>query len=306
MKTISDSGDELKSILYNSTSRERSLIYYILGTSRDERESIMALDGQRILEALGKRLKGSLRDLCKALFTERINFDVEMLKKAAEGHTPNEETFYEILFNRPNAAKKDIISKFEAQTGQSLDNFLSTRFHKYTNVPMTKLLKMNRCEEHRLEKALSERAANSLVAVGCDDWINNEEILNYFGQLTPAELLLMGRLYKEKTGKHILNVIDTIGSKHKQVLFRTLYYVVVNPAEYFAKKIHEAVAGLGTDEYLLTRVIVSRYDVDMVNIKKYYYDMYQESIRQAIDDDCSGSYKRLLIGLVHQLDNNEF
>lgn len=305
MKTVSESANEMKQILYNSTSRESTLIYYILGTTRDERESIAQAYGNDLHTGIEKRLNGSFKELVHALFKERAQFDIDELARASKGHAPQEETFFEILFNRPNAQRQSIINGAASKLGQSLETFISTHFHKYTREGMVKMLKMNRCEESRLDRALAEKAAKALAATTCDDWINNDEILNYFGQLTPAELLLMGRLYKEKVGKHILNTIDVIGSKHKQVFFRTLYYVVVNPAEYFAKKINDAVKGLGTDERLLIRVITTRYDVDMSNIKKYYYDQTGETVRQTIYDDCSGTFKRLLIGLVHQLDNNE-
>ena len=58
--------------------------------------------------------------------------------------------------------------------------------------------------------------------------------------------------------------------------------------------------GFGTDDRMLTRTIVSRCEVDMVEIKAAFEKMYGKSLARWIKSDCSGSYKTLLLVLIRE------
>lgn len=62
--------------------------------------------------------------------------------------------------------------------------------------------------------------------------------------------------------------------------------------------IRASVYGLGTDEDLLTRAIVTRAEVDMVKINEEHNKMYNESVEDAIIGDTSGHYKDFLLTLL--------
>ena len=67
---------------------------------------------------------------------------------------------------------------------------------------------------------------------------------------------------------------------------------------YFAKRLHSAMSGLGTDDTTLIRIIVARSEIDLGDIKDAYQTIYGQSLAGDIDDDCSGDYKRLLLTLL--------
>ena len=59
-----------------------------------------------------------------------------------------------------------------------------------------------------------------------------------------------------------------------------------------------SVLGLGTDEDLLTRAIVSRAELDMTKVKFQYAQMYKSSVEDAVIGDTSGDYKNFLLTLL--------
>jgi len=67
---------------------------------------------------------------------------------------------------------------------------------------------------------------------------------------------------------------------------------------YFAEKLYQSMKGLGTNDRDLIRVVVTRSEVDMVQIKAEFQQRYKQSLEQFIKDDCSGDYKRMLLALV--------
>eukprot|EP00075_Anas_platyrhynchos_P013287 XP_027302540.1 annexin A1 [Anas platyrhynchos] len=55
--------------------------------------------------------------------------------------------------------------------------------------------------------------------------------------------------------------------------------------------------GLGTRHKQLIRIMVSRHEVDMNEIKAYYKSLYGISLRQAIMDELKGDYENILVAL---------
>jgi len=68
--------------------------------------------------------------------------------------------------------------------------------------------------------------------------------------------------------------------------------------EYFADRLYKSMKGAGTDDSTLIRVMVSRCEVDMVQIMQAFQRKYGKSLVQFIKDDCSGDYERILVALI--------
>lgn len=51
---------------------------------------------------------------------------------------------------------------------------------------------------------------------------------------------------------------------------------------YFAKRLHESMAGFGTNDCALIRIVSTRCEIDMVDIKNAYMSMYGKSLEADI------------------------
>ena len=80
-------------------------------------------------------------------------------------------------------------------------------------------------------------------------------------------------------------------------LLRTIIYSSINPSEYFATRVNYAVKGLGTKDKLLIRILVTRDEIDMPEIKAAYQKLYNKDMVKDIEKDTSGDYKKLLVKL---------
>jgi hypothetical protein len=60
-----------------------------------------------------------------------------------------------------------------------------------------------------------------------------------------------------------------------------------------------AIKGLGTNNTLLNRVLISRNEIDMDEIKDFYQQKYNVTMREDIIGDTSGIYQKLCLFLGH-------
>ena len=57
-------------------------------------------------------------------------------------------------------------------------------------------------------------------------------------------------------------------------------------------------SGAGTDDSTLIRLVVSRAEKDMVQIKQAYQAKFGTTLANDIKSDCSGDYKKILLALI--------
>ena len=97
-----------------------------------------------------------------------------------------------------------------------------------------------------------------------------------------------------------LTSLSSTGMLNVALVYYFLFAVrcIKDKPAYFAKKLHDAMDGLGTNDEVLARVIVTRVECDMVQIKEAFHRNYNESLAKWIEDDTSGDYKNLLLALV--------
>lgn len=66
------------------------------------------------------------------------------------------------------------------------------------------------------------------------------------------------------------------------LIFVSLVKSVRNNSAYFAKRLHESMAGFGTNDRSLIRIVATRCEIDMVEIKNAYMSMYGKSLETDI------------------------
>ena len=81
------------------------------------------------------------------------------------------------------------------------------------------------------------------------------------------------------------------------MILKEILYNNIMPHEIFADKIKKAVKGLGTDEEMLSRALVSRCELDMGAIRDMYMTKYKVTLKEDIVDDTSGSYQKICVYL---------
>jgi len=104
-------------------------------------------------------------------------------------------------------------------------------------------------------------------------------------------------IYEKKYKKGLILAIENEFSGKLKKLLQTIVAISINPSEYFATRIFDAIDGLGTKDALLIRTIVTRNEIDIREIMEGYQRMFKRDMIKDIKGDTSGNYMVLLVEL---------
>ena len=263
------------------------------------REAYKASYGKDLMKDLKSELHSHLEDGILALFTDPIEYDADELRGAMKGMGTNEDTLIEIIASRPPHVLKAIIAKFKEKFNRDLEADVKSETSGTLRKLLIALLQCSRSVNTNPNQAQCAQIAQEIYQAGEKKLGTDESVFNkYFCTLSPYELAAVSREYHKLTGHTILQAIDKEFHGDSKKTLRTIVYATLSPSEYFATRVKDAVKGLGTKDHLLIRVLVSRSEIDMPQIKQYYKQLYGKDMVADIKSDISGEYQNLFVQLV--------
>ena len=303
MASPQQDADTLRKAMKGIGCDEKAIIAVCTGRTNAQRLEIVkaykASYGRDLLSDLKSELHGKFEDAMIALFTEPIEYDADELRKAMKGIGTNEDTLIEIIASRPPGILKQIINKFNEKYKRDLEKDVKSETSGTLRKLLIALLQCSRSTNTQPNPEQCKAIAEEMYKAGEAKIGTDESVFNkYFCTLSPIELAQVSREYHKLTGHTILQAIDKEFSGDSKKTLRTIVYAILSPSEYFATRIHDAVKGLGTKDQLLIRVLVSRSEIDMPQIKQYYKQLFGKDMYEDVKNDISGDYRTLMLGII--------
>ena len=216
-----------------------------------------------------------------------------------KGLGTNEDTLIEIIASRPPHILRAIIAKFKEKYNRDLEADVKSETSGTLRKLLIALLQCGRGTNTNPNPTQCAEIAQEIFKAGEKKLGTDESIFNkYFCTLSPHELAAVSREYHKLSGHTILQAIDKEFSGDSKKTLKTIVYATLSPSEYFATRVNDAIKGLGTKDHLLIRVLVTRSEIDMPQIKQYYKQLYGKDMVQAVKSDISGEYQSLMVQLI--------
>ena len=289
MKGVGNDKEALVNLAISRTNQQRLQI----------RDAYKSSYGRDLIADLKSELSGHLKDTLVAMFYHPIDYDCYSLRAAMKGIGTDEDTLIEIIATRPGYMIKQIIERYPVIIeGRNLVDDIKNETSGSFRRLLVSLLQGERSDNTNPNVEECEKIAKELYEAGEKKWGTDDSVFNrIFALRSPMEIACISRAYHKLTGHTVLQAINNEFSGDIKKLLTAVVYAVISPSEFFAKKVNKAIKGLGTNDKLLIRIMVTRNEIDMPHIKKYYKQLFKKDMKEDIKGDTSGEYRKLLLKL---------
>ncbi|KGL81118.1 Annexin A1 isoform p37, partial [Tinamus guttatus] len=281
---------------------EATIIDILTKRKNSERQLIKSayqqLKGKSLEDALKKVLKSHLEDVVVALLKTPAQFDAEELRASMKGLGTDEDTLIEIMASRNNKEIREASRYYKEVLKRDLTQDIISDTSGDFQKALVSLAKGDRSEDPYVNDELADNDARALYEAG--EKRKGTDINVFVTVLTTRSYPHLRRVFQKYTkySQHDMNkVLDLELKGDIENCLTALVKCATSKPAFFAEKLHLVMKGSGTRHKTLIRIMVSRSEVDMHEIKAYYKKLYGISLRQAIMDELKGDYESILVAL---------
>ncbi|KAK9522510.1 hypothetical protein VZT92_018967 [Zoarces viviparus] len=279
---------------------ENTIIEILVKRSNDQRQKIkeayQQTSGKSLESALKNALKGDLEEVVLALLKTPAQYDAYLLKTAMKGLGTEEEVLIEILASRNNREIVDIKGAYKEDFKRDLEADIKGDTGGDFRAALLELCKANRTEGVCDEMVDSD--ARALYEAGEGRKGNNCSVfIEILTNRSAPHLRTVFERYSKYSKVDMAKVIDLEMKGDIESCLTAIVKCAGSRPAFFAEKLNLAMKGKGTRKHILTRIMVSRSEIDMKRIKDEYKKNYGTTLYKDILDDTKGDYEKILLAL---------
>jgi len=257
------------------------------------------LYGKDLQKDLKGELSGDFRNAVMELILDQAGFDATHLRRAVKGLGTNERTLIEILTTRSNQQIKDIKAYYKSELGRDLEKDIHGDTSGHFRRALISMLQANRDETPVVDMEKAKTDASKLQNAGEGKIGTDESCFNQI--LIRRSFPHLNHVFAEyaaMAGNDISKAISKEMSGDLNNVMQAIVQCSRNVHEFFADALNKSMKGLGTDETALTRIIVSRAEDDLEDIKACYLEKYKKTLKKHVEEETSGDYRKLLVAII--------
>uniref|UniRef100_A0A8C6KIE5 Annexin n=1 Tax=Nothobranchius furzeri TaxID=105023 RepID=A0A8C6KIE5_NOTFU len=279
---------------------EDTVLMVLTARCNDQRQEIKAAYkktyGKDLVSALKSELGGLFEDLIVSLMTPPVLYDATQLHKALKGAGTDDQVLIEILASRTGEEIKEITKVYKKEFGGKLEKDICGDTGGSYRKLLVILLQGSREED--VDEDNIEKDAKDLYAAGEGKCGTDEEkFITILGNRSEEHLRRVFDAYKKISGSDIEESIKGETTGNLEDLMLAIVKCVKSVPGYFAESLYKSMRRAGTDDKTLTRIMVSRSEVDMLDIRANFKKMYGQSLYTTIQEDTDGDYQKALLYL---------
>ena len=248
--------------------------------------------GIDLMPELKSNLPGIYKKTVLALFTDPVEYDIDTIYKCMKSDTSKNEMI-EIFASRPDWYLNKIKSLYAKKYNLDLEDQIKEGTLDDFKKLLLGILQCQRSTNEAPDLDYCKRVAEDLEQEESEKLTVDSTINIIFIQSSPQEMLTISKEYNKSTQKLITETIDKNFKGDVKRLLKAILIAKISPSEYYANLIYEAISGSLLDE--CARLLVTRAEIDLNQIKKYYKKLYENDITDDIRSKDSNEYTNLLI-----------
>jgi len=286
---------------------EKSIIRILGHRHAHQRQQIRAayqqLHGEDLLKRLESELSGDFEKAVYRWILDPFDRDAVLANVALRKSEPaNYHVLVEIGCILNPEELLAVRRAYQVRYKHSLEEDLAAHTSGDVRKLLVGLVSTFRYDGNEINPRLAEKEAAVLHEAVKDKQLNHGEVIRIVTTRSKTQLMAIFNCYRDHHGTSITK--SMLGGSHDEFsnLLRTTIRCMNNHKKYYEKVLRNAIKRVGTDEDALTRVIISRAEKDLREIKEEYYKRNSVTLDQAVAKDTSGDYKEFLLALLGKED----
>ena len=252
-----------------------------------------------LMTDLKSNLAGLYKKIVLALFTDPVEYDVDLIYNSLK-NDDSKNILINIFASRPdwylNKIKNIFLKKYNIELEEHINNDTSDDFNKL----LLQILQCKRSKNQAPDIDQCKQLADGLEQEESNNLSIDSPIINsIFMLLSPQELIMVCKEYHKSTERLLTDMVNEKFKGNVKKLLNAILMAKISPSEFFANALHEALADNSFDESIIS-ILISRADVDLNVIKKYYFKLYENDLADDIANKDKNEYINLLVGICNK------
>ncbi|NXJ16115.1 ANX11 protein, partial [Odontophorus gujanensis] len=281
---------------------EQAIIDCLGSRSNKQRQQIIlsfkTAYGKDLIKDLKSELSGNFEKTILAMMKTPVMFDAYEIKEAIKGVGTDENCLIEILASRSNEHIQELNRVYKSEFKKTLEEAIRSDTSGHFQRLLISLSQGNRDGSTNVDMSLVQKDVQELYAAGENRLGTDESKFNaILCARSRAHLRAVFIEYQRMCNRDIEKSIcrEMSGDLEKGML--AVVKCLKNTPAFFAERLRNAMKGAGTKDRTLIRIMVSRSEVDLLDIRAEYKRMYGTSLYTDITGDTSGDYRKILLKL---------
>lgn len=302
-QVIEEAAKSLRKSMKGMGTDESRLIKEIVTHSNAQRQLIkqkyLTLYGKTLEEDISSEISGKFLTGVLALLIPTSEYEAVCLRKAIKGAGTDERVVIQVLCSKE---AKDIKMLKEAYTRlfrSDLDKDIAGEESGALGRIFRSLSSAGRTQAQNYDADLAQKDAQELYDAGEGKFGTDEsEFVRILCSRSFSHLNAVFQAYSRISNKDIEKAIKKEMSGDLEKACLAIVKSAKNKTAFFAECLNEAMKGMGTKDEDLIRLLVSRSEIDLPQIKELYKNIYGKSLYDEVKSELSGDYEKLFLTLI--------
>ncbi|KAG7521612.1 annexin A2-like [Solea senegalensis] len=252
-----------------------------------------------MISALKTALSGSLETVVLGLMRSTAQYDATEIRGSIKGLGTDEETLIEILCSRSNDELVEIKKVYKELFKKDLDKDVAGDTSGNFAKLLLALVQTKRDEPSAIvDYEKIDQDARALYEAGIG--VKGTDVATWISIMSERSVPHLQRVFQRYKSFSPYDMLESIKKEVKgdlQKSFTVLVECFENKQLFFANRLNEAMKSKGAKEKVVTRIIVSRCEVDLKKICSEYKASVGQSLQKTILEHTKGDYQKVLLGL---------
>ncbi|CAI5442633.1 unnamed protein product [Caenorhabditis angaria] len=291
--------DQIHQDLVRNIDNQWPHVYEVLAQYTNEERQQIALRykgtyGEELRDLLLRRVQH--KEVFLGLIDKPAKYDASLLRDAVYRPGTDEDVLIEIFITRKYEEIMEIRKEYQETYGtdlyNDLDDDLSGMFKYF-------IFSIAGYNENRVSDDSTDLVEATREALNLMNPYNTTQCICLLSSLNLDQLWLIFDEYQKLSNQPIETLLNNEPDDDLRSGFLQIVKVVRDTPKYFAEKLYNAVAGFGTDNDALSRIIVTRSEIDLPEIlREFEKQPWKMTLREAIVEDTTLNFKFALLGFL--------